>query len=687
MPPKYKMRCHYDVLGVNRDADDAELKRAYRKLALEWHPDKNAHRQEEAEERFKEVRGAYETLSDPNERAWYDSHREAILKAGKHAAGGEDMRPEDEIDLMPYFTSNAFRGFGDDPGGFYQTYGTLFAALDKQEQAASLAAGKDHFKASPAFGASDAPWTQVKAFYAHWGLFATMKTFAWADEYNLAEAQNRKVRRLMDEENKKLRRGEAREFNDTVRQLIAFVRKRDKRFIAHSAEQAKLEKARAAAAERKRAAAKKAKAEAASAYVEADWAQAEAPEWLAREIEKEEEAKARKEARKQDLYCPVCKKKFKSQKQWENHEQSKQHKAAVQRLKEQMMEDEEVVKAALEDEESEGESDDEESEGESDDEARRNLRENLRNLNLDENDENDEAETEDETEATTEDEEERKDLYRNWVPKDKSKNPRLASEDEEESEDESGSDEDEDEDAALARMMGHARTKAATPRANTDSEGSGDGSSSGEEEEDEDDALERMMRTKRRVAFKDPVAADAEERGSDSDSDSETESVTTVGRAERLARNKPRALLKKGKLNARKKDVEAPVVPSNPLHLLDSDSDVDAIAEGNEDEDDEGAAAAAQRASMFDVLDAEVVDDGAGATPAPDDDDDDDGAEEEAAAKKPNRRAKKKGFEKPDADAGVGKIRCQLCKMTFASGNALHKHLKDAHSGVHKKKR
>ena len=81
-----------------------------------------------------------------------------------------------------------------------------------------------------------------------------------------------------------------------------------------------------------------------------------------------------------------------------------------------------------------------------------------------------------------------------------------------------------------------------------------------------------------------------------------------------------------------------------------------------------------------------VVGDGAGATPAPDDDDDDDGAQEEAAAK-PNRRAKKKGFEKPDADAGANKIRCQLCKMTFASGNALHKHLKDAHSGVHKKKR
>ena len=66
--------------------------------------------------------------------------------------------------------------------------------------------------------------------------------------------------------------------------------------------------------------------------------------------------------------------------------------------------------------------------------------------------------------------------------------------------------------------------------------------------------------------------------------------------------------------------------------------------------------------------------------------DDEDGRAKEAA-KKPNRRAKKKGFEKPDADAGANMIRCSMCKLTFASGNALHKHLKDAHSGVHKKKR
>ena len=74
-------------------------------------------------------------------------------------------------------------------------YGNLFATLDKQEQAASLATGKERFVPAPPFGASDADWDAVHAFYKHWGGFGTLKTFAWADEYNLSEADNRKVRR------------------------------------------------------------------------------------------------------------------------------------------------------------------------------------------------------------------------------------------------------------------------------------------------------------------------------------------------------------------------------------------------------------------------------------------------------------------------------------------------------------
>ena len=65
------MRCHYEVLGVERDASDDVLKKAYRKLALKLHPDKNVG-DAEAGERFKELNGAYETLSDRNERKWYD---------------------------------------------------------------------------------------------------------------------------------------------------------------------------------------------------------------------------------------------------------------------------------------------------------------------------------------------------------------------------------------------------------------------------------------------------------------------------------------------------------------------------------------------------------------------------------------------------------------------------------------
>ena len=73
------MRCHYEVLGVERDASDDVLKKAYRKLALKLHPDKNVG-DAEAGERFKELNSAYETLSDRNERKWYDDHREDILR-------------------------------------------------------------------------------------------------------------------------------------------------------------------------------------------------------------------------------------------------------------------------------------------------------------------------------------------------------------------------------------------------------------------------------------------------------------------------------------------------------------------------------------------------------------------------------------------------------------------------------
>lgn len=64
------MKCHYEVLNINRDAEDGVIKTAYRKLALRWHPDKNLDNLDDAKAKFQIIQQAYEVLSDPQERAW-----------------------------------------------------------------------------------------------------------------------------------------------------------------------------------------------------------------------------------------------------------------------------------------------------------------------------------------------------------------------------------------------------------------------------------------------------------------------------------------------------------------------------------------------------------------------------------------------------------------------------------------
>src|SRR6478609_10424489 len=74
----------YQTLGVQRGADDEEIKKAYRKQAMTYHPDRN-NGAKEAEEKFKAITEAYDVLRDPNKRALYDRYGEAGLRGG---AGG-----------------------------------------------------------------------------------------------------------------------------------------------------------------------------------------------------------------------------------------------------------------------------------------------------------------------------------------------------------------------------------------------------------------------------------------------------------------------------------------------------------------------------------------------------------------------------------------------------------------------
>jgi DnaJ-class molecular chaperone len=98
-------RDYYDVLGVGRDADPAEVKRAFRGLARELHPDVNAH-DPEAEEKFKAAAEAYEVLSDPERRRAYDAYGHEGLRSGGFPPGGGFASVED------IFQSFFGRGFG-----------------------------------------------------------------------------------------------------------------------------------------------------------------------------------------------------------------------------------------------------------------------------------------------------------------------------------------------------------------------------------------------------------------------------------------------------------------------------------------------------------------------------------------------------------------------------------------------
>jgi DnaJ family protein A protein 5 len=222
------IRCHYEILTVELGASAATIKKAHRKLALKYHPDKNMN-DESAGETFRLVQQAYEVLSDPQERKWYDEHREAILKGWK--SGGNDDDLDILFDVTPYMVPTAYKGYGDDEEGFFAVYGMVFASVFENENQGGYhdAEEEKNMFLLEYFGSSDAGWDKVAPFYEAWESFSSTLNFAWADTYDIKEAPSRRVRRAMEEENRKARRVAKRARNEDILALVRFCKRRDPR--------------------------------------------------------------------------------------------------------------------------------------------------------------------------------------------------------------------------------------------------------------------------------------------------------------------------------------------------------------------------------------------------------------------------------------------------------------------------
>ena len=108
-------RDYYDVLGVGRDADEAAVKKAFRRLARELHPDVNAH-DPDAEAKFKEAAEAYEVLSDSDRRRMYDAYGHEGLRTGGFQPNFGDFGSISDL-FSAFFGSGGFDAFGGGGGG------------------------------------------------------------------------------------------------------------------------------------------------------------------------------------------------------------------------------------------------------------------------------------------------------------------------------------------------------------------------------------------------------------------------------------------------------------------------------------------------------------------------------------------------------------------------------------------
>uniref|UniRef100_A0A1I8QDJ3 DnaJ homolog subfamily C member 21 n=1 Tax=Stomoxys calcitrans TaxID=35570 RepID=A0A1I8QDJ3_STOCA len=346
-----KMKCYYEELGVECDANEGDIKTAYRKLALKWHPDKNLQNLEEAKERFQLIQQAYEVLSDAREREWYDNHREQILR-------GKSSNYQDScLDVFQYFTVSCFKGYADDAQGFYSVYRDVFEKIATEDQ--EFMDDENEIENIPAFGDSTSSYEEVVGpFYAWWSAYCTKRTYTWLCPYDVMEIKDRRIVREIEKEMKKIVQNARKERNEEVRNLVSFVRKRDKRVQAHKKQleeraafnRQKQEHNRREQIRRRQQELQEMRAnmetKSNDAYeeqlklLEQEYSSDEYEYEDDDEDEEYENIDVGAEDPQDTLFCVACNREFKNEKSFANHETSKKHRENVETLKLQMQTEE-----------------------------------------------------------------------------------------------------------------------------------------------------------------------------------------------------------------------------------------------------------------------------------------------------------------------------------------------------------
>ena len=392
--------CYYELLDVDISASDIELKKAYRKQALRYHPDKNPENIEEATNTFALIRSAYEVLSDPQERAWYDSHKNQILNDDA-IIDNDTYSYEVDVgvtgittdELLMFFNSSLYTRKDDSPAGLYQIAGKIFAKLAKDEVLTGRRMGLEkygqyqddifdldiinlgyakacdkyiieHSEATlfPVFGHLETDYEHLKSFYKRWNSFNTLKSFSWKDEYMYSKSYDRRTKREINKRNEKARRTAKIEYNKTVERFVAFIKKLDKRMndgakAADDAKRAKDQRKK----QQLRVQSNSNKNTISSEYEVQSWQQVNENYW--KELEKTYDEmedlegelfengipaiidgdRVKNSIISEDeilVYeCVICQKIFKSERQLDNHVKTKLHKRNVHDIQREMKKD------------------------------------------------------------------------------------------------------------------------------------------------------------------------------------------------------------------------------------------------------------------------------------------------------------------------------------------------------------